>query len=109
MSQNSASNLSSEKASGIATSHDHMEYGDVKVWPVPFDNTLHIQIPEDLATEATFAYVVIYDMVGNVVEEETNFAGSSLKLDSSKWNPGLYIYTVSADNGFSKSGRIVKR
>lgn len=74
----------------------------VKLWPNPVDTMVNIKL-----TEAIPFNVSITNLLGQNVQSNTNFKTNHL-LDVSDLKTGIYILTVTAQNGNSQSVKFIK-
>jgi flagellar hook assembly protein FlgD len=85
---------------------------DVKVWPGPFSFTKDTQITFTVNGTAG-GEVKIYTISGKLVKELVIEAGESevnwdvLNEDGNSITAGLYIYTVTDEQGNKKTGKLV--
>ncbi len=73
------------------------------VFPNPFSNQLTLNVT------AETKHVVIYDVNGKVVFANQNLNATSLIIDTTNFNEGIYFYILSDENGVTlESGKLVK-
>ncbi|MGV6861027.1 MAG: T9SS type A sorting domain-containing protein [Putridiphycobacter sp.] len=73
------------------------------VFPNPFSNQLTLNVTNETK------HIVIYNVNGKVVYANQNLNATSLIIDTSNFNEGIYFYILSDQNGVTlESGKLVK-
>jgi len=88
-------------ALNLALSVPEETYGELKIFPNPVNNELHIQLPSDDTTK-----LMIFDVLGKLVLE-TSFNSSYQKINTSSMNSGMYILRIESSSG-SKTFKLIK-
>ncbi|GGW54875.1 putative secreted protein (Por secretion system target) [Winogradskyella epiphytica] len=75
---------------------------NVKLWPNPVNDMVNVKLSEALPFKVSIA-----NLLGQVVQPNTNYKTNHL-LDVSDLKIGIYILTVTAQNGNSQSVKFIK-
>ena len=74
---------------------------EVKLFPVPFENSLKIVLEED-----TEVAIILLDINGSVMLKQ-KFSGS-VNIETHKLTRGFYFYQIIGQEGLLKSGKVLK-
>jgi subtilisin family serine protease len=79
------------------------EENDFKIYPNPTNDTLFISFPKDFNQGTLFIYTIFGQ---KVLEQKISSQVTTLSLKA--LNQGMYVYKLES-NGYSKTGKIIKR
>jgi polygalacturonase len=95
---------------GVSTScssagiNDVQEKGSFSCFPNPLKGDFLT-----VSSENNIAKVLIYNITGNKIKEETGNQTTQLPLNLKGVNPGCYIITIMSDNGLLNSLKLIKQ
>ena len=82
---------------------DDLWNNSIQVYPNPIKDELHIQMLKPVD------YVIVTDLLGQVIHEISNPADTELYISASNWNTGLYIIQFFRDNKAVTHRKIIKQ
>ncbi|HQV51967.1 MAG: T9SS type A sorting domain-containing protein [Flavobacteriales bacterium] len=92
----------SQCTGGVGVSEPEPVLPQVRVFPVPFSNTLNITAEQDQAYQLT-----LFDASSRTVDSY-RFHGSTT-VNTTDLDPGLYFYQIWSDNELVQSGKVLKQ
>ncbi len=69
----------------------------------PVSNELRIESNTEIAS------VSVYSMIGQKIFSENYNGQPQVKIQTSNWNNGIYLVTITAENGFKRTVKVVKK
>lgn len=97
-------NIASIAKSTLAIKSNTNDIGDLVVYPSPTFDKITI---EGIGTGAS--EVIIYDLMGSLIQKTTLSRGKSNSIDVSALNAGVYLITVKQESGKNASVKFVKK
>lgn len=95
--------------SGDPTTYTSTQRGEIgmRIYPQPAQDYVHLVFPENICGSWIWT---VTDMVGHNIQSGAERMGrfKDIKINTSKWLPGMYIVTVHQDNNMYR-GKIWKR
>ena len=80
----------------------------IQIFPVPFRNYIQVEVAQGVIDENEKLELWICDILGRTVERNKNIQKATMRLETSEWNTGLFIYKLIGDRGIIKSGKMIK-
>ncbi|MBM3421318.1 MAG: T9SS type A sorting domain-containing protein, partial [Bacteroidetes bacterium] len=77
--------------------------GLLKIYPVPARNIITVELPKGSPESS----LTVTDLAGRVIYT-SGHKDNFFEIDCARWSPGIYNIKVYI-NGFSETGRIIKR
>ena len=90
---------------GITSVTTNLSWNDLRVYPNPVDNWMHVQLPDDGGQMK----IALYDATGRLLlNRDIESYGGVESIDVTNFSSGVYSVVVMSENVYSMRGRFVK-
>ncbi len=93
----------------LSINQETLSNSGLTLYPNPVESVLNLKIERSL-TSSNYS-ITIYDFLGKIIYNENaiTLTNSSVNIDTSAWNSGIYLLKIESTNGLLQSKKIIKQ